>query len=317
MRDDEQKSLGSLEDSFLRDMQNQCLQDSIEHIESFRNFLLELESSPRGAITSLLKECHSLKGNFAAVGFSYFADFLHGLETALNAIDKTLEGLDIDALVGINISSLEYLLSNIVTEFESYIEFLKSNPDSAQQREQRSSLLTVLSSWGPTTQLEVSSSAQDGLKPMIKSNVLKDMKNSTVEKKVEKIVSLYLLCRSANRSFAIPVKQVVEVVQNKQLTPPPCESRQLLGLMNLRGDVLPILNLSRVFGTRMQNERDFVVICEQDGSRFGFPIGHAEQIVELSHDRFQDSGTNGIISHSYVEGDKTILIVNVERALAA
>ncbi len=316
------------DDQFLRDMQNQCLADSGEHIEAIRAALLEINKAPTSSIAKILKESHSLKGNFFAVGFSSCGEFIHSAETALVKIEATLKALPPAQLQTLNSPNLEFLLSNLLKNLESYIEFLKTNQDDNSQKEMRTSILKELEQWQPEVATERSQPAAPQTTeapPVPVSSEGKSEKaavSAPVSQEIPVKSSLYLLCKSQDRNFAIPVRQVVEVVQEKQLTSSPTKKEQLLGLMNLRGEVLPILNLNHVFGEKSATERGFVIICEEQGHRFGFPIGHAEQIIELRTDRFQEitsvvENTSKIISHSFIDADKTILIVNIGKALAS
>ena len=132
---------------------------------------------------------------------------------------------------------------------------------------------------------------------------------------------LYLLCSHFNQDYAIPIGQIVEVVNRAKFTSLPKDRDDLLGLMNLRGDVVPIVNLSRTIQSDDIHKGQYVVICEIGDRKFGFPIEEARQVAELDARNFQSaSGVVGAIDSNLVEylsiqNDKTVLVLELERII--
>jgi chemotaxis signal transduction protein len=59
---------------------------------------------------------------------------------------------------------------------------------------------------------------------------------------------LLLIARVAGRAFAVPAAIVERVLQMVEVTPMLGGSNQLLGLINLHGSVVPVVNVRRVLG---------------------------------------------------------------------
>jgi purine-binding chemotaxis protein CheW len=87
-----------------------------------------------------------------------------------------------------------------------------------------------------------------------------------------------LLLDLAGERYAIEVGSVLEVVPAGALTPVPCTPRFVLGLMTVRGRVLPVMDVAHVLGIAGEEDRhdSHVVLVEADGVTFGIAAGGVE-----------------------------------------
>lgn len=345
--------MSSAEDAFLKDLQKQCTVDSQEYITEAREALPEISKSPVEIITKIMKSCHSLKGNVQAVGFNFCGQFVHEIETRLVEIKGRVANTKPQEIEK-DLLNLEYLLSNVLQSLEKYLQELgQTLSDNQEYLKRFESNLSGLSNWSVSSSQTSSNVAESNavvspvatvdtsvpLKTLGESmsltstpsaaqpkNATKNENHNLRQTEVKEPLDekkVFLLCRNKNRQFGIPVSKVVEVVQYKYLSLIPSPRKDLMGLMNLRGEIMPILDLKSTFGDQGVLEKSFIVICDVDGTRFGFPIEYAEQIDELNQNHFQRnenlsaSSQKGLVSHIYVKGEKTVLIVDVDRIVAA
>ncbi|OQW49166.1 MAG: hypothetical protein A4S09_03625 [Proteobacteria bacterium SG_bin7] len=314
------------EDGFLKDLQKQCAVDSQEYVTEAREVLPELSKNPIEVLDKVMKSFHSLKGNVQAVGFSFCGQFVHEIETRLTKIKEEISATEVNKITD-SLMNLEFQLSNVLQSVEKYlIDLSNTLEDTASLLETYSPLLNNLSSWmvksTKADQIQAVVSEEKVSQPIPPNNrVAKEIpplekKEALPEKRV------FLLCVNQGRQFGIPVTKVVEVVQFKKLNIMPAHRADLMGLMNLRGEVMPILDLKLTFGECTNLEKSFIVICNVDGVRFGFPIEQAQQIDELNvgnfqkNDRLSGSGKS-LVSHISISEKKTVLIVDVDRIIAA
>jgi purine-binding chemotaxis protein CheW len=79
-----------------------------------------------------------------------------------------------------------------------------------------------------------------------------------------------LVVELAGERHAIEVEHVLEVLPAGPLTPVPCTPAFVLGVTNVRGRVLPVLDLVPVLGiATAAAERSHVVVVEADAACFG------------------------------------------------
>ena len=90
------------------------------------------------------------------------------------------------------------------------------------------------------------------------------------------------LCFSLGKElFAVELLSVVRVIGFPDLTPMPQTPPYFLGITNLRGDVLPIIDLSKKMGihTEIKPEKRAVLIAEVDGSLCGFTVDEVTSVL--------------------------------------
>jgi purine-binding chemotaxis protein CheW len=81
--------------------------------------------------------------------------------------------------------------------------------------------------------------------------------------------------------YALPVTFVKEIAELGELSPVPGAPGQILGLRNLRGQVLPVIGLAEVLGLDgAENER--VVVVEDDGRQLAFALQAVVEVEQLS-----------------------------------
>lgn len=102
------------------------LQEGEEQITQLNNSLLELEADPdnEAAMEEIFRTAHTLKGNFAAMGFDDASDLAHAIEDLLDAIREgsiavTPERMD---LIFAGVDQIETALDQIDADGESHID---------------------------------------------------------------------------------------------------------------------------------------------------------------------------------------------------
>jgi purine-binding chemotaxis protein CheW len=81
--------------------------------------------------------------------------------------------------------------------------------------------------------------------------------------------------------YALPVDQVKEVVAAPAVTPLPTAPAAVLGLVNLRGDVLPLFDAGRLLGTASSSDVAYVMVVDTPGGPACLPAGGLPRLVEL------------------------------------
>jgi purine-binding chemotaxis protein CheW len=97
---------------------------------------------------------------------------------------------------------------------------------------------------------------------------------------------LHVRVRVADEHYALAVEDVLEVAELGDVTPVPGAGAAMLGVRNLRGQVLPVVDLATVFELPpAQSER--IVIAERGGLRAGLAVDAVvgvEQLPEASEE---------------------------------
>jgi purine-binding chemotaxis protein CheW len=129
-------------------------------------------------------------------------------------------------------------------------------------------------------------------------------------------MTIHVRFRVGNESFALPVTQVLEVADLDALAPVPGAPPSVLGVRNLRGRVLPVIDLATVLGTpRGDTPAEKLVITEEAGRRAGLAIDQVTDVGELTGP-MQETDSPFLSGSTLAEGE-LVGIVDVEGVFGA
>jgi len=137
--------------------------------------------------------------------------------------------------------------------------------------------------------------ATERLSPEEASRILKERARALarpVEEAVTQAEGLELLVFSVGAErYGIETDHVVEVIPLRELTPVPCTPASILGVVNHRGRILPVLDLRRLFDLADQGvaEGSRVVAVEARGMTFGIFAGAVTGTVRVAGDEVAPS----------------------------
>jgi purine-binding chemotaxis protein CheW len=86
--------------------------------------------------------------------------------------------------------------------------------------------------------------------------------------------------RVANEHYALPVADVLEVAALGEVTPVPGAGAAVLGVRNVRGQVLPVVDLAAVLGLAASSP-ERIVIAEHGGRKAGLAVDSVVGVEEL------------------------------------
>lgn len=98
--------------------------------------------------------------------------------------------------------------------------------------------------------------------------------------------------------YGVPVLQVVEIVRREQLIPVPHARPELLGLMDIRGTVLPLINLRTRLGLGADRpDGDRAIVMDIGGRRVALAVDRVSH-VESFPEEMVDTGPTAMRSAS-------------------
>jgi purine-binding chemotaxis protein CheW len=92
----------------------------------------------------------------------------------------------------------------------------------------------------------------------------------------------YVRFRVAEEAYAVSVSHVLEVSDLGEVTPVPGACRELLGVRNLRGKILPVIDLAALLGTRRAEQPRRLLVADADGVQAGLAIDEVTEVGELA-----------------------------------
>ena len=96
---------------------------------------------------------------------------------------------------------------------------------------------------------------------------------------------------AGDQSFSLEITQVREIRRWSPVTALPHAPVEVLGVMNLRGSVIPIYDLAARFGlgSTKENPRNVIVVAIHGNQTVGLLVEAVSEILSVSRDKIQDT----------------------------
>jgi len=132
----------------------------------------------------------------------------------------------------------------------------------------------------------------------------------------------------SDEEFAIPVMTIKEIIQYGHLTNVPMVPDFIQGVVNLRGNVVPVISLSSKFGLNVKevDKRTCIIIMDAniDGEAIvmGIVVDKVLQVIEIPEDSIEPPPTLGAtIRTDFIKGmgkldDNFIIILDIVQVLS-
>jgi len=139
----------------------------------------------------------------------------------------------------------------------------------------------------------------------------------------------YLTFYVAGEEYAVTILKVTEIIECVSLTYVPGTPPWIRGVLNLRGAVVPVVDLAVKFGlpATMLTRRTCVVMVEIEHDRERLVLGvmadSVHQVVELGAEQIQPPPSFGpkvrvdCIHGMGVSGDALVVLLDIDRVLSA
>ena len=137
----------------------------------------------------------------------------------------------------------------------------------------------------------------------------------------------YLAFRLAGEIYAVPVRHVREIIVPLPITAVPNTPHYIPGVINLRGKIIPILDLRAKFGMKVEEstrETCIVVVeasAEQRVMLMGLLVDAVKDVSTVADDQIEPTPSFGVkVNTAFLSGvapapDGVRLLLNVEKVL--
>lgn len=132
----------------------------------------------------------------------------------------------------------------------------------------------------------------------------------------------YLCFNLGTEEFGIPLLIVKEVLALPEITPIPFAPSHFVGIMNLRGQVISLIDMRSKFGIKAQkNNETSVIICDLETTSIGIIVDSIDSVFspkaeELSpKPNVQGSNSSDYITSIYRNEGRMILILDINKTL--
>jgi purine-binding chemotaxis protein CheW len=89
---------------------------------------------------------------------------------------------------------------------------------------------------------------------------------------------VHVSVRAGGEPYALPVEDILEVTELGDIAPVPGAGAAVLGVRNLRGQVLPVVDLTTLLRLPAGERPERIVVAEQGGRRAGLAVDSVSDV---------------------------------------
>lgn len=132
----------------------------------------------------------------------------------------------------------------------------------------------------------------------------------------DNIENMYLTFAIGTETYGVPIAVVTEIVGMQRIMTVPDVPRYIKGVINLRGKVIPLMDVRMRFNLaeREYDDRTVIIVLELGTSPVGLIVDRVSEVLEIADDHIDSaSGLGGGDSQGLVQGlgrvDENVAII--------
>jgi purine-binding chemotaxis protein CheW len=126
--------------------------------------------------------------------------------------------------------------------------------------------------------------------------------------------TVHVRVRAGAEDYALPVDSVLEIAELGEVAPVPGAPAAVLGVRNLRGQVIPVIDLASLFGLANDAPFERIVLAEDGDRRAGLAVEAVLDVTDLP-DPPEASDSPYLAGAALIDGT-LVGVVDVEAVLA-
>lgn len=135
-----------------------------------------------------------------------------------------------------------------------------------------------------------------------------------------KFLTFYL----ADEEYGIEILKVQEIIGMMAITPVPRTPRFILGVINLRGKVITVVDLRRKFDmeSKVHTEETCIIVVQTTGIQIGCVVDKVSEVLDIKAEEIEDTPSFGAdVNTEYILGigksqGKVKLLLNIDKVLS-
>lgn len=129
----------------------------------------------------------------------------------------------------------------------------------------------------------------------------------------------YILVQIDDQNYALNIANIQEIIRFSDYSTVPSENDDILGIINLRNEIIPIINIQKLLkadNKRIDDETK-IVIANNSGVKFGFVVDRILSVISANEEEIKPLPTfanfENIFSGTIKSDDKMYIILNIEK----
>ncbi len=115
---------------------------------------------------------------------------------------------------------------------------------------------------------------------------------------------MYLTFELASEGYGLEIRNVIEIIGVQQVTKVPDMPSHVIGVLNLRGKVIPIIDVRLRFQLehREYDERTCIIVVDVDGNSVGLVVDKVNEVVDIPQQNIEPPPSAGRSQTHYIQG---------------
>ena len=135
----------------------------------------------------------------------------------------------------------------------------------------------------------------------------------------DKQVKQYIVVQIGSEKYGIDISYVDNIVRMQKITRVPKAQPYFKGIINLRGEIVPVMSLRRRFGIEedvITNSTRIIIIKPEQQATVGFIVDSVKEVVTLEEEQVEKPVSNNTDVNTFIaavgkHGDELISLLNI------
>ena len=129
----------------------------------------------------------------------------------------------------------------------------------------------------------------------------------------------------AEEEYGVPILKVQEIIRYTKLTRVPQASEFVEGVLNLRGRVIPVIDLRKRFNLESveKDRHSRIVVVEVDNQTVGMVVDGVSEVLQISQSEIEPAPPLGArVNSEFIKGmgkvgERLMILLDIDRILSA
>jgi purine-binding chemotaxis protein CheW len=128
--------------------------------------------------------------------------------------------------------------------------------------------------------------------------------------------------RVGNENFGVPISTVHEIVRMMEITVVPDAPSYIEGVINLRGKIIPVVDLRKRFAEEIRpHRRNRIMVAEIDGHQVGLVVDAANEVMKVNPEQIEpppnifEQGELNYVTGVGKFGGKLVILIDLAKIM--
>ncbi|MGN0436352.1 MAG: chemotaxis protein CheW [Wujia sp.] len=134
----------------------------------------------------------------------------------------------------------------------------------------------------------------------------------------------YIILRFDNEQYGIDITYIDNIVRLQPITRVPHTQHYFIGVINLRGEIIPVMSMRRKFDLpdkENTNATRILILKLEGNAKIGILVDEVREVVTLTDDMIEKAGSDAGDSRAYLTGigkynDTLISLLNIAAVIS-